>query len=675
MDKGQKSYKSRIILLIILSVVFFIFATFRVFGYQVINGQNYLLQAEKNTSTTITVSAARGEIVDRNGIPFTKNKAIFNLEFDYSFINKGEENKLIYNLIKLFESIEEEWIDNLPITLTQPYKFIEGKDTEVTRLKNKLELNEYATAQNCIDALYEVNDYKYKNELKELDNKTGYEYQPFTEDYKRKISGVRYEMIEKDFSRYTPRYTFAQDIKPTTSALIQELSTSFPGVFIVEKSIRSYVSGNVASHIIGSMGPIYAEEYDEYKEKGYSLNAIIGKSGIEKSLENELQGKDGTIRVIKNSLGDIIEIEEVAAPIAGKTVKLTLDLEFQKELQKLLLEYIQNFNKTNNKKKKVEKASLVVMDTKTGGVLASISYPYYDINDYSSKYSEILNEPGNPLNNYALNGLYRPGSSFKPVVASAALSENVINKDTKTYCDGVYHYYSWKPGCLSIGHYKQSLSLIPALKYSCNVFFYDAGRILGIDKMNEYAKYFGLGVDTGVEIPSAKGRLTSKAVSEQYGAPWEEGNVIQAAIGQLDTAVTPLQMAVQAMTLANQGVRYSAHFVDSLLSYDQQEVISKTQTKILSQFDFSDENYKLVVDGMIEASKTVSAPNSLTNLGYQVAIKTGTPQVSPTKFNNCFVSFAPVNNPEIAVSLMLDDGDNSAAFLRRVLLAYEDTKK
>ncbi|WMJ21862.1 penicillin-binding transpeptidase domain-containing protein [Paludicola sp. MB14-C6] len=676
----------RIVALIILVVMIFTLAVMRVFEYQLVKGEEFLKLAEESSSVQIPIVAARGEIVDRNGVPFTQNKATFNLEFDYTFLPKGKENETIYSLIKILEKQGEDWVDELPITKTEPYKFIEGKEAEVAKLKKKINVNEYTSAQNCMDNIYQMTGIKKYKDKKEKCTHCGKkfeecDYKGYDERYSRLIAGIRYEMIQKDFSRWTNRCTVASDITPQTVALVREFSNQLKGLEVVERATRTYISGDAASHIIGSLGPIYAEEKDKYKPgqtgSRYSMTDLVGKSGIEKAMENDLKGINGQMSVVKNSKGDIVDIVETKAPVAGKTVQLSIDLAFQKEVQQILADYIKNFNETNTKNKNVKGASIVVMDTKTGGVLASVSYPYFDINEYRSNYATLSTREDKPLFNRALNGAYRPGSTFKPVVAAGALAENKITPSTTVFCDGAYHFWpKWDPlpSCLSIGHRNQSLNVVSALQYSCNVFFYDTGRILGINKINEYGRLFGFGVETGLELPNAVGNLSGPEYSEKLKAVWNPGNVIQAAIGQMDTNVSPLQMAIEASTIANKGTRYNAHLVKSILSNDKKTVVSEKKPTIASQYKMSDEAFTEISSGMILAGKGIGAPNQLTDLGYDVAVKTGTPQVTKTKTNNAFIAFAPVAQPEIAISCMVEDGEVANRMVRSILLAYEKAK-
>lgn len=668
-------YNKRLIALIVFCVVCFSLAVGRVYRYQIADGGYYLSLAEKSNYTTVKITAARGEIVDRNGVPFTRNRASFNVEFDYSYLQKRQENQVIFSLIKTFEALDETWIDNLPITYEKPYEFLPDRETDVARMKKKLELNDWATAQNCMDALFEWNDGRNTSDPRYKEGQRGIEYLDFTEEYRRKIAGVRYEMLAKDFSAYTPRYTFATDISTTTVTLLKELSADFVGVEVAEKPIRTYVGGDVASHIIGTIGPIYAEEYEYYKnlpDSDYSMNDTVGKSGIEKAYERELRGKSGELQVIKNAQGQIVDMIETVPPVAGKTVQLTIDYNFQAEVQKILSDFIQWMDKTNSQDKIAEGAAIVVLDTRTNGVLASISYPYYDLHTYYTDYNTVLNGENLPLTNRALNGLYRPGSTFKPVVAAAALSEGLISGSSTVFCDGAYHFYQgWSPSCLQIGHSHQHMTVNTALKWSCNVFFYDVGRQLGIDPMNRYANLFGLGAPTGLDIPSSVGYLSSPENSKRLGTTWQNGHVVQAAIGQLDTLVSPLQMALEASTLANHGTRYNAHFLHRLLSYDRTAELSRYTPSVAASYDMPDAVFAEVAGGMIAAGSTVSAPYNLTDLPYQVAVKTGTPQVSPTKTNNAFIAFAPVDEPEIAISCMIENGISANLLVRPILEAYE----
>lgn len=690
-----KTPRRRVAMLIALCVVMCISAALRTFQYQIVDGETYLAAAQRGTTTTIEIPAARGEIVDRNGVPLARNQAAFNVAFNFLsmeresrlVLDNEKTNALIYKLIRTFEAMGEEWIDDLPVSLTAPYSYAEDSDTEISRLKKRVGVNEYATAENCMDWIYrECGIKKYRDSdgncthcgepYDECD------YEEYPEEYARKIAGVRYSMLAKDFSAYNTQYTFAKNVSANMVALLKELSDDFSGVQIEETSVRVYTSGDVAPQIIGTLTPMYDNEYKEtYSKKfadepgkQYAMDDLVGRSGIEAAFEDDLRGTSGTMTVIQNSKGDIIDVQETSAPIAGKTIQLTLDYNMQKELQSELTDYIAWYNATNTRGKVSQNAALVILDAKNGGLLTSISYPYYDINDAIENYSEVSQREGKPLVNRALNGLYRPGSTFKPIVAAAGLTEGFITPSYTFFCDGYHYYYyadsGYTPNCVGTGHKGgANLDATRALHYSCNSFFYDLGRRLGIDTIGEYARYFGLGVDTGLEVSSETGRISKKT-----DANWEGGNVIQAAIGQMNTNVTPLQMACEAMTIANRGTRYETHLLDAMLD-ETGAVVSSYEPTIASSFNLSDEAYGAIAEGMRMVAADLSGEYRVTDLGYDVYIKTGTPQVTTDRTHHCFIGYVMKDGePEIAIAMMVEDGQTCQRFLRRILLAYDKSK-
>lgn len=676
----EKTHTRRIIGLILICLALFVAASLRVFDYQIVNGADYIKAAQKSSYTTMKISAARGEIVDRNGLPFTRNVASFQVELDYAFLKRGSENTVIYSLIKTFEAMGEEWIDPLPITSTAPYEYLPERERDVTKLKSDLGLQPYATAQNCMSALYSYNDKRYANDT-EIVDKVGVEYRDYTEEYKRKIAGVRYGMIAKSFSAYTPRYIFAEGINSETVAFLRELADDFIGVDVVEKAIRTYVGGEVASHVIGRIGPMNETQVKQYmglSDRDYSMDDTVGQDGVEETFEDILRGKNGEMKVVKNARGDVIDVIETIVPQAGNTIQLTIDYNFNKEVNQILSDYIKTFNQTNKDGKFIEASSVVVLDAKTGGLLATSSYPFFDQNQFYTDYKSVATAEGKPMFNRSFQGLYRPGSTFKPVVAAGALGENINSVNTRMTCTGSYTFFpDWvpPPTCLNDRHRPGAVLDLPtALKFSCNIYFYESGRQLGITKMIEYAHNFGLGTKTGLEISNKEGLISNPDYSEKLGSVWVPGNVIQAAIGQLDTQVTPLQMAIEAMTLGNKGTRYNAHLLKSVLSHDGSSVITPEKVEVASKVELPDNGFEMITNGMVEAGSLVAAPYQLTDLGYRVAAKTGTPQVSKTRDNNCFIAFAPADDPKIAIACMLEDGKNSNRLIRPIIQAYEKSQ-
>ena len=646
-------------------------------NFQVVRGAEFQAQTQQLTVSKISVKAARGEILDCSGVALAENKVGYNVVFYYSFFPKADQNRIIAGLIEMLEKNGEDWYDPLPLTLAADPVFEEGRDKDIETLRNKLGVNVYATASDCMYNLRELFGID-----ESCDDLTA-----------RKIAGVRYGMVLSDFSINNNQYAFAEDVSTDTALLIKEMSHLLPGVDIVDEDIRVYPQGTVAPHIVGVIGKMYAEEYygttDEggnvltegYKDKGYKMDSLVGKLGIEQAMEAVLHGVDGVKTVEQSKDGSIISEEITTAPESGNNVVLTIDSAFQKKVQDILEAHILMLRERKSDSQgdhgnKAEGGSIVVLDAKTGGVLAAATYPGYDLNNYFSDYASIRDAEFSPLNNRAFNGLYRPGSTFKTAVAAGALEEGVITPADTVNCQRVYRYYDILPGnqfrptCLG---YHGKTDAVKALTVSCNIFFYDVGRRLGADQMNVYANLLGLGVPTGIELSESVGGISGPERSQSLGKTWVQGDICQAAIGQMDTNVTPLQMAVQAMTLANRGARYQAHLVKEVRSYDDAEILSSTQKKVLSQFEMSDSTFETIKDGMIGAAARVPAPYQLTDLGYDVALKTGTPQKNNTEFHSAAIAFAPADDADIAISVMLELGDNANYLIRQILEAYYAT--
>ncbi len=676
--------RSRLIILSCLAAAICGVYVLQLMNFQIVRGEEFLEKTQQLTVSKIAVKAGRGEITDCCGVPLANNKVGYNIVFYYSFLPSGEErNRIIAELIEMLEAAGENWHDPLPMTVEASPSFLENRDKDIETLKDKLEVNVYATAEDCMYHLRELFD-------------IGEEYDDLTA---RKIAGVRYGMVLADFSVNNNQYTFAEDISTDTVMKVKELSYQFPGVDIVDEDIRVYPDGDLAPHLVGVVGQMYAEQYygdkeqgiEGYKDKGYPMNALIGRFGIESYMEETLHGVDGVKTVEQNKDGTILSETITQQPESGNNVGLTLHAGFQAEIQKYLTEYIEYLRALPDDKdgedngNKVVGGSVVVLDVKTGAVLAAVNAPTYDLNNYFTDYDTLAAQDDLPMLNRAFDGLYRPGSTFKTVVAAGALSEGIITPTDTVSCHRVYTFYDYIPGnqfrpqCLG---YHGDINVVKALTVSCNIFFYDVGRRLGIENIQKYAHFFGLGTDTGIELPSKTGGISGPDRSELLGTTWQPGNICQTSIGQMDTAVTPLQLATQAMTLANQGVRYRTHLIKEVRSYDDSEILESTEPEIMSEFDLSDEAYTAICAGMIGAAESVAEKQStlgwttnLTDLGYDVALKTGTPQVTATTFSSSAIAFAPADDPEIAIGILLERGIDAKYLIRPVLDAYEKIVK
>jgi len=649
------SDKIRAIFMVALVLISMVFSGMKLMSLQIVEGEENLEKSKQNTYGTQLINAARGEIVDINGKPIVKNKVGFNIIIEKAFFpnDKQKGNEIILRVAKILKNDGIDWIENIPITKSKPYQYIENRDKEIATMQddNHLRLQGYSTAEDCIDALiekYEISD-------------------EYTDEEKRIIAGIRYEMILRSFS-VSNRYTFAEDIPMKTVSKIKELSYNLPGVEIVEEAIRQYVQGDILPHAIGTIGAIDAEEYAELKSEGYGYNDTLGKSGIEKAMEEYLRGQNGTRKTTITN-GTVTSIDTIKAAVPGNTVKLTIDSEFQKEVQDILAEHIDWLHEKNEKGKDAKSGAVCVIDVKTGAVLALANYPNYDINDYIKNWSEVAERENSPLINRSINGLYRPGSTFKTVTATAALNEGIITGTDTVNCNHVYTYYpDIAPKCTG---WHGDIAVSRALQVSCNIFFYDVGRRTGIDLIDKYAAYYGLGENLGLEIGGQKGYVASPEVFQNFGQDWTPGQVLQASIGQSETAVTPLQMAVQAATIANRGKRMKPYIVDSINSYNLDEVIKKTEPQVVSEIPIKhDDVYDLIEQGMVLASQATFGEYSLTDLPYPVAIKTGTPQKTVEITHSAFIGYYPVGDPQIAFAGMVEEGEYSKYMIRKIIDAY-----
>ncbi len=620
----------------------------------------------------VVVEASRGDILDRNGVTLVSNKQGNSIEFNAALFPTQSEresrNRIIAALIELCESKNEEWTDNLPIKYDESGRLVfeEGRETDIKSLKaaNMLNLNSYATAENCLDALIDMYG------LEDCDKATA-----------RKIASVQYEMWRTGYSVSNP-YTFAQDVSNETVSIIKEKSEFYKGVEATVDTYRQLDDGTIAPHVIGITGVISSEEYDaktqalqesiesgEYTEdeietmelNAYSLTDYVGKFGIESAMESYLRGEKGIKTISIDNEGNVTS-EFTKNPKQGDTVVLTIDSGLQRvaqnSLQKRILELTQEEG--------LEAAgAVVVLDVDTGEILASASYPSYDLNEYYDKYNDLLKADGSPLINRVTQSTYEPGSTMKLSTAIAGLEEGAITKDSKFLCTSVFQYYDVPFTCLDA---HGNINVVTALEKSCNIFFYNVGNLLGIDIMNEYSTKLGLGQKTGVELSEASGILAGRAYRQSIGSTWQMGDTIQAAIGQSDNLFTILQLANYCATVANNGTRYKCHYVKYVMSPDHSSVVYEAEPEILEETGISQSTINIVKEGMLAVTTTGSCASAFSGIEEKVGAKTGTTQVvrivngEKVEGNNGLnISFAPFDNPEIVVAVIIENVDSGTA--------------
>ncbi len=650
---------------------------------QLIDGAEYKAAAKSLSVSSSTVKASRGEILDCNGTPLVSNRQGNSIVFKYSEFPSADDqedrNELIFSLLKLFEENELQWEDRLPIKYNKKNKLVVDKEKKkefeymVSESMLELEKGEKATAEECLQALIER-----------------YGLQVYSKEDARKIASVCFGMKYLSFSVMSP-YTFAENVPTEVVSVIMEMSETYPGVDFESVSYREYTDVTSYTHILGVVGSISSEEYEKEKVKleeklnddsltatqittlknnAYSLDDDYGKSGIEAAMEEYLRGTNGIKTMATGSDGVVTE-DYLTKPVQGNAVVTTIDAGLQQVATKAVAEML-----IDNKNSYMfdTAGAMVVLDCNTGAVLANVSLPTYDITKYYKDYSKLAADKNSPLWNRALQSAYAPGSTMKPAIALAALEEGIININSGRYCGGSIRVSDQTFSCLS-NH--GGLNVTSALEKSCNIFFFEMGKELGIDKMNKYCNLLGLGQETGIELPEAEGMLASVANKEANGQVWNPGDTVQAAIGQSDNLFTPLQLANYSATIANGGTRYKPYIIKSVLSSDMSEVIFETEPVVLNTLNVSEKNLNIVKQGMRQVV-TESCSMYFDDCIVAAAGKTGTSQVmrrteggGTMKCNNgFFISFAPYDDPEIALAIVAENALSGAKTSQAAVKVY-----
>ena len=617
-QEERKTAIRRMRVLVAAACILMLLYGLRLIFLQLVNGDDFRSQATNTTDYKFTVTAARGDIVDSRGERIATSVTGYNVVLNKLLMGDEDLDGMLQKIVELLRANGENWNDTLLIS--QPdaagnYTFTaeEGSTRDqkaLAAMKDNLGLQQYATANDVMEKLVE-----------------DYDLASYPLSWQRTLGGIHYEMQLQAFSNVN-NFIMAENVSEATVATIKEHSLSLPGVEIVETSTRSYEQSTVLPHVLGRVGKITAEKWkvtDEngqttypLREKGYNMNDIIGISGLESAYEDELRGKDGVETITRNSDGVIVDTALTTVPEPGHTVQLTIDSRFQKAVDKALAENIDMINRVyNTGSMKAAAGAAVVLDVKDGSVLAASNYPSFDQNLYATQYSTV-------------------------------------------FCNGVYTFYKgYSPRCTRHGH-SGNIDVVTAIKWSCNVFFYDVGRRLTSDVYDAYAYKLGLGQRTGVEVSEAVGHLTSKNDSN-----YMESLDVQAAIGQGNTVVTPIQLATYAATLANNGTRYRTHFVKAILDSNTGEVISETQPEVMDIIEGTGNTFELVRQGMRQVPSTITN-SKISSYPIAIACKTGTPQRSETYapgkhyLNAMMVAYLPADDPQIAIGITIEYGGYGA---------------
>lgn len=639
--------KRRVIALLVFFGAFLLLFAAVLYDAQILHGGENRAKSISSNAASETVTASRGIITDRNGKVLVSNRLAYTLVFDRSgFDDDAALNAAILRLVQLCEETGTGWNDTLPIGRVGNFlRYSNARSETFDKFIEKNDLTSGASGRQLLSELREL--YHVDESLSEREA--------------RLIVGVRYELHSRD------SYTFAEDVSTEVLSLITD--GRYEGVTIRTASARVYNTA-LAAHILGTIGPIWQEEWSSnedtgyvgYADKGYSMNDLVGKDGVEKAFESYLRGTDGRRLITTDETGKITGELYTREPQPGGTVALTLDIDLQADVEAALAETISGMiDKDSNERG----GAAAVVSVGTGEVLALASYPTYDLSTFNEDYDELVNDQRLPMFNRATQGIYAPGSTFKMVTAVAALESGIITPSSIIQDRGIYTYYKDpQPMCWiysQTGSTHGRINVSQAITDSCNYFFYEVGRLTGIRTLDSYASQFGLGQSTGIEIGDSSGVLASPEWAESHDQEWTDGQTITAAIGQSYNLFTPLQLANYVATLVGGGDHYQAHLLKNVKAYDNSRLLYMYDDKPINAVEMSDTTLSAVTRGMHELTVSGSVAYAFENCVVSAGAKTGSAQVGTDIANGVFVAYAPYENPEIAVAIVIEKGGSGAA--------------
>ena len=631
----------------------------QLFNLQIVHGEEYREQSNTRLTRESTIKADRGSILDKSGNTIVGNSMGFSVDLYKTKIDDKTLNETILKIITVLEQNGDSYIDDFIINVN-PYTFTTDNAETISKFKKKHDIDENATAEQCFNAMKE----EY-----EIENTDPVEA--------RKIMAIRYAIQTEGYSSTRP-LQIASNITRQSALIFNERSAEFPGINVVVEPIRNYTQGTTAAHIVGYTGKISSEELKTRKDT-YDQDDIIGKTGIESAFEEYLKGEDGVKQIDMTVEGTVQEEYVTKEAVKGSDVVLTIDLNLQKVTEEALANSINKINSGGySKRYETNAGAAVVMEVKTGKILAMASYPTYNPQDFvgtisTDTWNSYINNPDKPLRNKAVQDAYPPGSIFKMVTAITGLETGVTNTKERVRDTGVFHKYNESWRCWQRGGHGW-VNITTAIEKSCNYFFYTIGTRMNIDDLEKYARYFGLGEKTGVELPSeSAGTVASKGAAEKAGRGWYAGDMMSAVIGQSYNSFTPLQMAKCISMIANDGKVVNPTIVESVIKADGTEVnkdevektineklgITDTGTKDLN---ISKESINVAKEGMksVTSDEAGTAYSVFKNFPIEVGGKTGSAETASGAGNGkthaWFAGFAPYDDPEIAVVVFIDNG-------------------
>lgn len=654
----------------------------QLFNLQIVHGTEYREESNTRLTRESTLEAARGDILDRSGNVLVSSSQKFDLELYKSKIDTKTLNDTILKIVNVLEKYNVSYTDSFPININ-PFEF-KLSENSLTNWKENNNIDENTTAEEAF--------YKFKEKYK-IDNEDVNEV--------RKIIAIRYAIVKEGYSS-TKSITIAKDIPREAVAVFNENGDEFPGINISVQPVREYKEGTLASHILGYAYKISDTEYKEKKDS-YDQNDIIGKTGIEALFEEYLKGKKGVKQIDMAVDGTITAENIVEEAVAGSNVVLTIDSKLQKIAEDALKNNIEKIrNGGFGKSYDAKGGSCVVMNVKTGEVLAMASYPDYNPQSFANGISNeewqgYLQNESYPLLNKSIQSAYEPGSIFKMVTAIAGLESGNITLNERINDTGIYKKYGgaeWKCWYYTDYHTGHGyLNVLGAIEKSCNYFFIETADRMGIETLDKYAKYFGLGTKTGIELPSeTSGTLASKEYVASVGKTWNPGDTLNASIGQGYNRFTPLQMTKYISMIANGGNKIDVSIIKTIQNEDGTEVSREEINNFVNQKlglsnNSDEENITLnkeYLNAVKEGMKSVTSGESGTayvrfkNFNIEVGGKTGSAEAGQDKngkdiVNAWFAAFAPYDDPEIAVVVMVENGGHgnyTAEAVRDIMAEY-----
>ncbi len=650
---------------------------YRLVQLQLIQGPNTTASLNANVIREYDEIASRGEIMDRNGNVMVGNALGFSVQLDYYQWESKQQNEVLLRLYELLSQNGVSALDILPLSWEEPltYTYASLESGDGLNLERFCEEQEWGSAA----------DMTPNRLFGRLCSYYGVDIGlSFTQ--RRAVVGLRYFMEDKQFSRYNTPITVVEELDIQTVARISEIQSDLPGVTIQVTDSREYHTA-AAAHLLGRVAGISRVEYEELKEEGYTLNDTIGKDGMEQALESLLRGTDGLRAVeVERSTGAVVAEYMVEDTQPGKNCYLTIDLPLQERVEQALADTlaaikVKGENSRDGAGADVEGGAAIVMDVNTGEILAMASYPTYSLEDFSAEFSRNLADPLSPFINRTIQSAYSPGSTFKMCTSLAALEEGIITTETKIYDEGVYKRYAdvgYSPRCWIYrqhGRNHGNINVSQALKYSCNYFFYEMGYQLQPERLNKYATQLGLGQKTGVELTAEKpGTLAGPESREAKGGEkWYGADTLMAAIGQSDHLFTPIQLVNYVATIVNGGTRYQPHLLKTVMDYTNTEVYDQVQPTVLNTVEISQTSLNAIKEGMRGVvTEDGTASSYFAGFPIQVGGKTGSAQMVNHSATGVFVSFAPYDEPEIAVCVVGEYASSGGSLAPVAIAAYDE---